>query len=467
MTAASASSPPAPTLAFVTLGCPKNTVDSEAMLGLFDRAGYRTVGDVAEADVAVVNTCAFLQSAVRESRAAIAAVARHKRRGRLKALLVTGCLAQRFGADLLDEFPQVDAVLGTGQWQEVVRAADHVLGGAPERTVETRYPGGALDVLVPRALSTPRHLAYLKISEGCDHRCTFCIIPRLRGDQKSRPIPELVAEAERLARAGVRELNLIGQDTTGYGTDLPGTPTLADLLQALDAVEGIRWIRVQYTYPRLWSDRLIATWATAKRVVPYVDMPLQHIAPGMLRTMARGMTAPDTRQLVRRIKDGIPGVAFRTNFIVGFPGESDADFAELERYIEEEPFDHLVVFAYEREPESPAAAMTPRVPVARRRQRRSRLLARQQRLSAARLRRRIGEQVEVMIDGPAARGQYAARTAGSAWEVDGGVVVDGAGLEPGALVRVRITGSAAYDLFARAEPESPALLTLGSFGARP
>jgi ribosomal protein S12 methylthiotransferase len=442
----------APALAFVTLGCPKNTVDSEHMLGLFAQDGFCTVGDVNQADVVVVNTCAFLQSAARESRQAIAQVAELKRAGRLRALVVTGCLAQRAGRGLLDEFPEVDAVLGTGQWRDVVIAARHALDGAKPRTALTDYPGGALDSLAPRALSTPRHLAYLKISEGCDHGCTFCIIPKLRGKQRSRTLEDVVSEAERLASHGVKELNLIGQDTTGWGIDLPGRPELADLLEALDRIDALTWIRVQYTYPRAWSDRLIDVWAGARRIVPYVDMPLQHIAADSLRRMARGMTAADTRALVRRIKQRIPGVAFRTNFIVGFPGETEQDFAELERYVEDEGFDHLVVFTYEREPESPAYAMTPRVPIAVRRHRRARLLALQQRQSRARLARRIGERVTVMIDAPAGRGQWAARTAGSAWEVDGGVVVEGERLSPGQCVEVRVTGSAAYDLFARHEP---------------
>ena len=444
----------APTLAFVTLGCPKNTVDSEHMLGALVQDGFRTVADVSEADIAVVNTCAFLQSAVRESKAAIAAVAELKQTGRLKGLIVAGCLAQRSGASLLGEFPGVDVVLGTGQWREVVNAAHHVLGGSEERLVRTEFPGGALDALSPRALSTPRHIAYLKISEGCDHRCTFCIIPHLRGDQQSKPLADLIAEAKKLAAQGVKELNLIGQDTTGYGTDLPGQPTLADLLEALDQVEGITWIRVQYTYPRLWTDRLIQVWAQAKRIVPYVDMPLQHIAQDMLRTMARAMTEKDTRALVRRIKAGIPGVAFRTNFIVGFPGETDENYQTLERFIEAEEFDNVVCFTYEREPETPSYAMTPRVAINTRRSRRSRLLAVQQRISREKLARRIGEKVTVMIDGPAGRGQWAARTAGSAFEVDGGVVVEGEHLIPGQLVAVRITGAAAYDLFARVEEAS-------------
>ena len=452
--------PATPSIAFVTLGCPKNTVDSEHMLGALVRDGFRTVGDADGADVAVINTCAFLQSAVRESKAAIAQLCDLKSRRRLKAILVTGCLAQRAGESLLGEFPEVDAVLGTGQWREVVGAARHLLGGGSERVVKQADPGGALEAGSPRALSTPRHIAYLKISEGCDHRCTFCIIPQLRGDQRSKPLEQIVDEASALVASGVRELNLIGQDTTAWGTDRPGGLELADLLQALDRVAGLSWIRVQYTYPRLWSDRLIETWAGATRVVPYVDMPLQHIAQDQLRAMARAMTERDTRALVRRIRAGVPGVAFRTNFIVGFPGETDEHFETLLRYVEEEPFDNVVVFTYEREPETPSYAMTPRVPIHVRRARRARLLARQQALSRDRLARRIGERVKVMIDGPAGRGQWAARTAGSAWEVDGGVVVEGAGLVPGQLATVRVTGAAAYDLFASVEPAGDAALPI-------
>jgi len=459
--------PAAPAIAFVTLGCPKNTVDSEHMLGALVRDGFRTVADPDGADVAVINTCAFLQSAVRESKAAIASLCTLKARKRLQAVIVTGCLAQRAGEDLLGEFPEVDAVLGTGQWREVVGAARHLLAASrgkhgAERVVKRADPGGALDAGSPRALSTPRHIAYLKISEGCDHRCTFCIIPRLRGDQRSKPLEQLVDEARQLAAAGVRELNLIGQDTTAWGSDRPGGLELADLLQALDCVEGLSWIRVQYTYPRLWSDRLIETWAGARRVVPYVDMPLQHIAQDQLRTMARAMTEHDTRALVKRIRAGIPGVAFRTNFIVGFPGETDEHFQVLLRYLEEEPFENVVVFAYEREPETPSYAMTPRVPLHVRRSRRAALLARQQVLSRDRLAKRIGTSVRVMIDGPEGRGQWAARTAGSAWEVDGGVVVEGTGLVPGQLATVRVTGAAAYDLFASVEPSAdPALPIVG------
>ena len=445
------------TLAFVTLGCPKNTVDSEHMIGLLLQAGFRTVADPAEADLAVINTCGFLQSAVRESKAAIEEVVACKERGRLRRIIVAGCLAQRAGSALLEEFPEVDAVLGTGQWSEVARVAAHLLDGADTRPVLIERPGGALEPLAPRPLSTPRHVAYLKISEGCDQRCTFCVIPQLRGPQRSRAIADLVSDAASLAAAGVRELNVIGQDTTAYGADLPGQPALADLLEALDSIAGLTWIRVQYTYPRRWTDRLIEVWAKAVRVVPYVDLPLQHVATGQLRAMARGITGPASRALVRRIRAGIPGVTLRTTFIVGFPGETDEQFDELCRYVEEEPFEHLVVFPYEREPGTAAWEMTPRVPLTVRRARRARLLERQQGLARARNASRVGERLRVMIDGPAGRNQYAARAAGSAFEVDGGVVVEGDGLVPGTLVEVRVTGAAAYDLFARAEGAGPFL----------
>jgi ribosomal protein S12 methylthiotransferase len=455
---------PRPALAFVTLGCPKNTVDSEHMIGLLAQAGFRTVADPAQADVAVVNTCGFLQSAARESRAVIGRLAAGRVKGRPRRLIVAGCLAQRAAGELLEEFPGVDAVLGTGRWAEVRRVAEALLAGTPGRPVLVDSPGGALSPVGPRALSTPRHLAYLKISEGCDRSCAFCVIPRLRGPQRSRPIAELVAEAGHLAEHGVRELVLIGQDTTAYGSDLPDGPALADLLEALDEIEGITWIRVMYAYPGGWSDRLIEVWARARRVVPYVDLPLQHISAGVLRAMARGGSGAATRALVRRIKSGVPGVALRTTFIVGFPGETEEQFAELCRYVEEEPFEHLVVFPYEREPGTAAWDLVPRVPLTVRRVRRARLLALQQRLARVRNARRVGERLAVMIDGAAGPNQYAARDAGSAFEVDGGVVVEGDGLAPGSLVDVRVTGAAAYDLFARAEASGPHLqLVKGSF----
>jgi len=449
--------PARPAVYFHTLGCEKNTVDSEHMVGLLLQAGFHTVGDPAEADVAVVNTCAFLQSAVRESRDVIADIAAFKERGRLRRLIVVGCLAQRAGAALLEEMPEVDAVVGTGNWSEIARVAECLLQSGAARPALLDRPGGALEARGPRPLSTPAHLAYLKISEGCDQRCSFCVIPQLRGRQRSRPLEDIVAEARRLAAAGVREVTLIGQDTTAWGADLEGRPGLEDLLEALDRVADLTWVRVQYTYPRRWTDRLVRVWAGARRVVPYVDLPLQHVAADLLRAMGRGMTGEATRGLVRRIRDGIPGVSLRTSFIVGFPGETEAHFEELLRFVEEEPFEHLVVFPFEREPGTAAWDLTPRVPLTVRRSRRARLMEVQQGLSRARNVRRVGERVTVMIDGPLGRNQYAARTAGSAFEVDGGVVVEGRDLVPGTLVQVRVMGAAAYDLFARVEADGPIL----------
>ncbi len=448
---------PAPALTFVTLGCPKNTVDTEHMMGVLVRAGFRTVGDPDLADVAVINTCAFLQSAVRESKAAIGELATRKAQGRLKRLIVAGCLAQRDRLALLEEFPEVDAVLGTGQWSEVARVATRLLDGASERPVLVAHPGGALTSPEPRALSTPRHLAYLKIAEGCNQGCTFCVIPELRGRQQSRTIEDLAAEAERLAAQGVRELILIAQDTTSYGSDLPGRPALADLLAVLDAIRDLTWIRVQYTHPRGWDDRLVEFWGRARRVVPYVDLPLQHIATDLLRAMGRGMTGPQSRALVKRLTAAIPGLTLRTTFIVGFPGETEELFEELYRYLQEEPFEHVVVFPFEREPGTAAWDLAPRVPLTVRRARRARLLGLQQGLARARNARRVGQRLRVMIDGPAGGNQYAARTSGSAFEADGGVLVEGHGLVAGTLVDARVTGAAAYDLFARAEAAAPSL----------
>jgi ribosomal protein S12 methylthiotransferase len=455
-----ATAPPedAPSLAFVTLGCPKNQVDSEAMLGLLTRDGFRATGDPAAADLVVVNTCAFLSSAVDESRRTIRALARLKKDGRLRGLVVAGCWAQRDGAKIAAEIKGVDAVLGTGSIEKVVEVSRAVLarpaGGAgarPGPLDEVHEPGGMLAPL-PRALSTPRHLAYLKISEGCDHRCTFCIIPHLRGDQRSRPLPELVDEARRLAAHGVRELTLIGQDTTAYGTDLPapGRPRLATLLRALGEVDGLEWIRVMYTYPREWDEELMDTIGSHPRLCKYVDMPLQHIHDVMLKRMARASNRARTEELLRVLRRRIPGVSLRTSFIVGFPGETKEHYDALVSFVRDMEFDKMVVFAYEPENEAPSSRFTGRVPGWIRQSRRARLLELQQGISARRLAARVGGVETVLIDGPAEGGRWAGRTQGEAYEVDGNVFVEGRDLAPGQFVQVRITGASAYDLWGAA-----------------
>jgi ribosomal protein S12 methylthiotransferase len=463
-------------LAFVTLGCPKNQVDSEAMLGLLARDGFRPTGDVAEAELVVVNTCAFLSSAVEESRRTIRSIARLKKTGNLKGLVVAGCWAQRDGVAIASQIPGVDAVLGTGSVEKIVELSRAVLDradvrdtlppprrGAPRQGPldEVHAPGGAL-VPLPRALSTPRHLAYLKISEGCDHRCTFCIIPHLRGDQQSRPVDSLVAEARLLAASGVKELVLIGQDTTAYGTDFAGAgagrPRLATLLRALAKVDGIEWIRVMYTYPREWDEELMDTLGSEPKLCKYVDMPLQHIHDVMLRRMARASDRAKTERLLGEIRRRIPGVSLRTSFIVGFPGETKEHFDALLSFVRDTEFDKVVVFAYEPEREAPSHAFKGQVAPRIKQSRRERLLVLQQEISARRLKRRVGNVETVLVDGPAEGGRWAARTQGEAYEVDGGVFVEGAGLAPGTFAPARITGASAYDLWAVALAPGPLAL---------
>jgi ribosomal protein S12 methylthiotransferase len=465
----------APRLAFVTLGCPKNQVDSEAMLGLLARDGFRPTGDVGEAELVVVNTCAFLSSAVEESRRTIRSIARLKKNGTLQGLVVAGCWAQRDGVAIASQIPGVDAVLGTGSVEKIVGLSRAVLERARERGTgtpargarvprqgpldEVHEPGGAL-VPLPRALSTPRHLAYLKISEGCDHRCTFCIIPHLRGDQRSRPLDSLVAEARLLAASGVKELVLIGQDTTAYGTDLPSAsrPRLSTLLKALVKVDGIEWIRVMYTYPREWDEELMDTLGSEPKLVKYVDMPLQHIHDVMLKRMARASNRARTEALLGEIRRRIPGVSLRTSFIVGFPGETREHFESLLSFVKDTEFDKVVVFAYEPEREAPSAAFKGQVPARVKESRRARLLTLQQEISARRLKQRVGTVATVLVDGPAERDRWLARTQGEAFEVDGGVFVEGAGLLPGQFAQVRITGASAYDLWGVALSPGPLAL---------
>jgi ribosomal protein S12 methylthiotransferase len=313
-----------PTLGMVSLGCPKNLVDGEVMLGRLQGAGYRLVGEAREADVLVVNTCAFIDRAKRESIDAVLEMAREKEQGRARRLVVTGCLAQRYDAELRREIPEIDATLGTGQVEDIVRAA----GGAPTSLADGL--GGALtwvyDHTAPRVLTTPPWLAYVKISEGCDYACSFCIIPRLRGRHRSRRVEDVVAEVRSLAARGVREIVLVAQDSTRYGLDHGLRDGLAYLLRRLGRVEGVRWIRVMYAYPATLSDRILDAIASEEKVVKYVDVPLQHASQPVLKRMRRPTGRGSLRGMIERIRDRVPGVALRTSFIVGFPGETDEDW---------------------------------------------------------------------------------------------------------------------------------------------
>jgi ribosomal protein S12 methylthiotransferase len=451
MPAPRAAAAPPSRVALVTLGCAKNLVDSEIMAGLLSHGGFTMTGNVREADVAVVNTCAFIGPSQKESIDRILELATLKREGSLRGIVVAGCMAQRYQRDLLREIPEIDAVVGTGHVDAIVRVAHRVRRGGAEPIVEVGPPGTALDLAPHRAVSTPRHLAYLRIADGCDFRCTFCIIPTLRGDLRSRPLESIVEEARRLAVSGVRELHLIAQDSTSYGTDLYGASRLPELLRALAAVEGIAWIRIHYTHPKTWSESLIQVFEEEEKICRYVDIPLQHLTDPMLRRMRREVNRGQMEQLFAALRARLPDVAIRTHFIVGFPGETDEDFEALLESVERSDFDHVGCFAYSREDGTPAARMKGQVPEGVKVDRRRRLMEAQRRASTRVWTRWVGRTADVLIDRPAAGvpGRWVGRLAQQGYEVDGVTHVRAEGAaapRPGDLARVRITKARHYDL---------------------
>jgi ribosomal protein S12 methylthiotransferase len=434
-------------VALVTLGCAKNLVDSEIMAGLLSHGGFATTANLDEAEVAVVNTCAFIGPSKKESIDRILEMAARKREGLLKGLVVAGCLAQRFQAELMSEIPEIDAVVGTGQVDAIARVANRVRKGGTS-ILEVGPAGTAVDLAQHRAVSTPRHLAYLRVADGCDFRCTFCIIPQLRGDLRSRPFESVVEEAERLAQSGVKELLLIAQDSTSYGEDRYGSSRLPELLRALAQVPGIEWIRVHYTHPKTWSEELIQVFEEVPQVCRYVDIPLQHVTDRMLRRMRREVDGTGQAGLLRTLRKRLPGIAIRTHFIVGFPGETDEDFEELLSRVTEEEWDHVGCFAYSREDGTPAGRMKEQVPERVKVERRRRLLEAQQSVAARVWGRWVGREVDVRIDAAGPRpGQYIGRLEQQGYEVDGVTRVRAsAELPMGAKAQVRITRARRYDL---------------------
>ncbi len=435
-------------IAFITLGCPKNQVDSEVMLGRLDRAGFTTTGDLAEADAAVVNTCAFLETAVQESIDMILEVAAHKKSGRLKKLVIAGCLTDRYRGELLRELPEVDAILGTREVGRIVEVVNGLL--APDKAppaptaddVDAVYGDPSA-----RVLSTGPVSPYLKISEGCDARCTFCIIPQLRGPQRSRSVENILGEARALAANGARELVLIAQDLTAYGIDRYGAPSLPRLLEALRTVDGLRWIRLMYANPFYWTEDLVESVARGDKVLPYADMPIQHIADPVLKRMGRHTGRATIEGLVRSLRERVPGIALRTNVILGFPGETEEDVRELLAFLEWARFDKLVAFPFSPEDSAPAARLQGAVPAEVAAERVERVLARQGEISLAVNREQVGRSLEVLIEEPGAgRRPARGRSAREAPEVDGCVRVAGTALQAGAFYRVTITGADAYDL---------------------
>ncbi len=436
------------TYSFVSLGCPKNLVDSERMLGLLQLDGYRLVQEPAGADFVVVNTCGFIERARAESFSVIEEMLELKRKGEIRGVIVSGCLAERQRESLLTTMPDIDHLVGVFGREQVTKVADRLIGGLDEqRTVFRPAPSVPL-VDRDRLRITPRHFAFLKISEGCDRLCTFCAIPKMRGKHATKAIEEIVAEARELAADGVRELVIVAQDTTYYGIDLYGEPRLVQLLGELEKVDGIEWIRLMYLYPMYFGDDLIEKIATSKKVIPYLDLPLQHINDTMLKRMQRRVDRASTEELLVKLRSRIANLTLRTTFITGFPGETSEQFEELLDFVSAQEFERLGVFSYSFEPDTPAARLPDHVPDEVKESRRERLMAVQQQIAFNRNARQVGRKFDVLIDSlvPGESDAWIGRSMADAPDVDGVVYVSGRRLRPGQLVQCEIVATSNYDL---------------------
>ena len=463
-------------IGMISLGCPKNLVDSEVMLGLAQQAGHELTRDAADADVLVVNTCAFIDKAKQESIDAILEMAELKKNGRCQRLVVAGCMAERYRDELKAQIPEIDAVIGTGEVPEIVNTIDGGTGdqGSGIRTIpllrsngEPVNPGSRIpdprshdlptyiyDAETPRLLATPRHYAYVKIAEGCDYQCAFCIIPTLRGKYRSRSADSIVREATALAERGVKELLLISQDTTFYGIDRGERGALAQLLRRLNTVDGLEWIRLLYLYPTTITDDVLAAIAESDKVCPYIDLPLQHASDAVLKRMKRPGTRATYERLLDRIRQRVPGATLRTTFIVGFPGESEQDFAELQSFVKAVQFDHVGVFTYSHEDGTSARDLADDVPARTKRSRQAQLMRAQKRIVERAQKRRVGTRARLLVDGPAAEHELVlrGRLRGQAPDIDPMVYLtdcDPSEFAPGSLIDVEIVGHREYDLVAQ------------------
>ena len=453
----------------ISLGCPKNLVDSEVMLGLAQKSGHELTADPADAEVLVVNTCAFIDSAKQESVDAILEMAKFKTEGGCKRLIVTGCLAERYREDLRTEIPEIDAVLGTGEVPDIVGAIDGIASpsgaaplafyrgdpqqsGAPRERMER--PSYIYDAETPRVLATPSHYAYLKIAEGCDYTCAFCIIPTLRGGYRSRPADSIVREAEALAARGVKELLLVSQDTTFYGIDRHERGALGRLLRRLNSIGGLEWIRLLYLYPTTIRQDTLEAMADCDKVCNYIDLPLQHASAAVLKRMKRPGTRHTYERLLTRIRRTVPGVALRTTFIVGFPGETETDIEELCDFVRDQSFEHVGVFTYSHEQGTSAFSLQDDVSGRTKRARRTRIMKLQRSLVSRRQRGRIGQPVRVLVDGRADGNELVlrGRLASQAPDIDAAVYLtecDPLIIRAGAMIDAQIVGTKGYDLIAR------------------
>jgi ribosomal protein S12 methylthiotransferase len=469
----------------ISLGCPKNLVDSEVMLGLAQKQGHQLTRDAADAEVLIVNTCAFIDKAKQESIDAILEMAEHKKTGACTKLIVTGCMAERYRDELREQIPEIDAVLGTSEVPNIVdvittergtslrqgsgaqaeasrppglvhllRANGEPVGPKAQSPGPRALPTYLYDADTPRLLATPRHYAYVKIAEGCDYKCAFCIIPTLRGHYRSRSIDSILREAETLAARGVKELILISQDTSFYGIDRGERGALARLLRALNRIDGLEWIRMLYLYPTTIGDDVLDAMAGSEKVCKYIDLPLQHASDAVLKRMKRPGTRATYERLLERIRQRVPGVALRTTFIVGFPGETKADVEELRRFVEAVQFDHIGIFTYSHEEGTSAYQLDDTLSPKTKRQRQSQLMGLQKRIVTRAQKARTGQRVRVLVDGPSVEHDLVlrARLERQAPDIDPVVYLtdcDPSDQSPGQLIEAEIVGSRAYDLVAR------------------
>ena len=431
---------------FISLGCDKNLADSEEMLGLLTAGGHEITDDETQADAIVINTCCFIKDAKEESVETILEMAEYKKTGSCHALIVTGCMAQRYQKEIIEEVPEVDAVLGTTSYGDIVKALEEAVAG--NHFEEFRDIDYLPDTGSKRVLTTGGHFGYLKIAEGCDKHCTYCIIPKLRGKFRSVPMERLIAQAEDMAEQGVKELILVAQETTVYGKDLYGKKSLHILLKKLCEIRGIRWIRILYCYPEEIYDELIETIRDEKKICHYLDIPIQHASDRILKRMGRRTSKQELIDIVGKLRKEIPDIVLRTTLITGFPGETEEDHEELKEFVDEMEFDRLGVFTYSPEENTPAAEMADQVPEEVKEERRDELMELQQEISYDRGQDRIGQELLVMIEGKVAdESAYIGRTYGDAPKVDGYIFVQtGELLMTGDFAKVRVTGALDYDL---------------------
>ena len=432
---------------FISLGCAKNLVDTEVMLGIMQEHAIDITTEPAEADILIVNTCAFIQSAKEESITTVLGMADYKETGRCRSLIVAGCLGQRYGQQLLDEIPEANAIIGTGAWSRIMEVVEETLKG--RRLVISGKDDTIYDAKTPRLRTTPNYTAYVKIAEGCDHHCAFCAIPLIRGSFRSRSIEDIISEARELADGGVRELVLIAQDSANYGLDLYQKPMLAALLRELAKIEKVSWIRVLYSYPKYFSDELIEVFATEKKVVKYIDLPLQHAHDAVLRSMNRPDTRSGMEQLIKKLRARIPGVTIRSTFIVGFPGETDTHYQALRDFVEEQRFDKVGIFTYSEEEDTPAAGMPQKVSEEVMQERYHDLMSLQSKISEEINISLEHKEIDVLIEGRDAEqhGIAVGRSYREAPEVDGQIYIEGdAESSVGDIVRVRLLQGFTYDI---------------------